>query len=334
MSAPVLFELRGRRVYVAGHGGMVGAAIVRRLEREQCTIITAPRRELDLRHSEAVERFLAQARPDAVFVAAGKVGGIGANSVFPADFIADNLAIACNSIQAAYRCGVQKLVYLGSSCIYPRLAPQPMMPDMLLSGPLEPTNQWYAVAKIAGIKLCEAYRLQHGADFVSVMPTNLYGPGDNYDPQHSHVPAALLRRFHEAKIAGNPSVSVWGTGTPRREFLAVDDLADACVFVMKCYSDLQFLNVGTGEDITIGGFARLIADVVGFRGKIEFDTSRPDGAPQKLLDVSAINALGWRAQTPLREGLHRMYADFLAHYPDFRRQAESAAPRSAVAPRR
>ena len=334
MSAPVLFELRGRRVYVAGHGGMVGAAIVRRLEREQCTIITAPRRELDLRHSEAVERFLAQARPDAVFVAAGKVGGIGANSVFPADFIADNLAIACNSIQAAYRCGVQKLVYLGSSCIYPRLAPQPMMPDMLLSGPLEPTNQWYAVAKIAGIKLCEAYRLQHGADFVSVMPTNLYGPGDNYDPQHSHVPAALLRRFHEAKIAGNPSVSVWGTGTPRREFLAVDDLADACVFVMKCYSDLQFLNVGTGEDITIGGFARLIADVVGFRGKIEFDTSRPDGAPQKLLDVSAINALGWRAHTPLREGLRRMYADFLAHYPEFRRQAGSAALRDTVAPRR
>ena len=227
-----------------------------------------------------------------------------------------------------------KLLYLGSSCIYPRLAPQPMSPEMLLSGPLEPTNQWYAVAKIAGIKLCEAYRLQHGCDFVSVMPTNLYGPGDNYHPQDSHVPAALVRRFHEAKIAGSSNVTVWGSGTPRREFLAVDDLADACVFVMKSYSDLQFLNVGTGEDITIAEFARLIAEVVGFRGKIEFDTSRPDGAPQKLLDVSAINALGWRAQIKLREGLQRTYADFVAHYPELRRQTESTAPRSAVAPGR
>ena len=240
MSAPVLFDLRGKRVYVSGHAGMVGAAIVRRLERERCEIITATRRELDLRHSEAVERFMAHAKPDAVFVAAGKVGGIGANSSFPADFLADNLAIACNTIHAAYRYGVRKLLYLGSSCIYPRLAPQPMSPEMLLSGPLEPTNQWYAVAKIAGIKLCEAYRLQYGADFVV---TNLYGPGDNYHPQDSHVPAALLRRFHEAKIAGSPNVTVWGTGTPRREFLAVDDLADACVFVMKSYSDLQFLNI-------------------------------------------------------------------------------------------
>src|SRR6201987_3187169 len=271
MSAPVLFELRGKRVYVAGHAGMVGAAIVRRLEREQCKIITATRNELDLRYSEAVERFMAQVKPDAVFVAAGKVGGIRANSAFPADFIADNLAIAHNTIYSAYRCGVGKLLYLGSSCIYPRLAPQPMTPDMLLSGPLEPTNQWYALAKIAGIKLCEAYRLQHGPDFVSVMPTNLFGPGENYLPQDSHVPAALLRRFHEAKIAGGESVTVWGTGTPRREFLAVDDLADACVFVMKTYSDFQFLNVGTGEDITIAEFARLIAEVV--------------GSPQKLLDV-------------------------------------------------
>jgi GDP-L-fucose synthase len=320
MSAPVLFELRGKSVYVAGHAGMVGAAIVRRLEREQCKIITATRRELDLRHSEAVERFMAQAKPDAVFVAAGKVGGILANSAFPADFLADNLAIARNTIDAAHRCGVNKLLYLGSSCIYPRLAPQPMAPEMLLSGPLEPTNQWYAVAKIAGIKLCEAYRLQHGADFISVMPTNLYGPGDNYHPQDSHVPAALLRRFHEAKIAGSASVTVWGTGKPRREFLAVDDLADACVFVMKCYSDLQFLNVGTGEDITIAEFAGLIADVVGFHGKIEFDVSRPDGAPQKLLDVSAINALGWRAQTPLRDGLQRMYADFVARYSELGKQ--------------
>jgi GDP-L-fucose synthase len=329
MSAPVLFDLRDKRVYVAGHAGMVGAAIVRRLEREQCKIITATRQDLDLRHPEAVEAFMAQAKPDAVFVAAGKVGGILANSAFPADFIADNLAIACNTIHAAYRCGVRKLLYLGSSCIYPRLAPQPMAPEMLLSGPLEPSNQWYSVAKIAGIKLCEAFRLQHGADFVSVMPTNLYGPGDNYHPQDSHVPAALLRRFHEAKVAGSPSVTVWGTGTPRREFLAVDDLADACAFVMKSYSDLQFLNVGTGEDITIAEFARLIAEVVGFRGTIEFDASRPDGAPQKLLDVSRINALGWRAQIPLRQGLQRMYADFVAHYPELRRQAESP-PRSAV----
>jgi GDP-L-fucose synthase len=277
---------------------------------------------------------MARVKPDAVFVAAGKVGGINANSAFPADFLADNLAIACNTIHAAYRCGVRKLLYLGSSCIYPRLAPQPMSPEMLLSGPLEPTNQWYSVAKIAGIKLCEAYRLQHGADFVSVMPTNLYGPGDNYHPQDSHVPAALLRRFHEAKIAGGESVTVWGTGTPRREFLAVDDLADACVFVMKTYSGLQFLNVGTGEDITIAEFARLIAEVVDFRGKIEFDASRPDGAPQKLLDVSAINALGWRAQTQLREGLRHMYADFVAHYPELSRRVDSTAPRSAIAPGR
>jgi GDP-L-fucose synthase len=293
---------------------MAGSAIVRRLERENCDIVFALRRDLDLRQSDEVDRFMAQAKPDAVFVAAGKVGGIRANSTFPADFIADNLAIGLNTIRAAHRCGVKKLVYLGSSCIYPRLAPQPMSPDMLLTGPLEPTNQWYAVAKIAGIKLCEAYRLQHGADFVSVMPTNVYGAGDNYHPEDSHVPAALVRRFHEAKIDKHPSVTVWGTGAPRREFLAVDDLADACVFVMKCYSELEFLNIGTGEDITIAEFARLVADVVGYRGTIIFDTSRPDGAPRKQLDVSRINALGWRATTPLRQGLQYMYADFQARY--------------------
>jgi GDP-L-fucose synthase len=313
-AAPVIFDLNGKRVFVTGHAGMAGSAIMRRLERENCDVIYAPRRELDLRNSEEVDRFMAQARPDAVFVAAGKVGGIRANSTFPADFIVDNLAIALNTIRSAHRHGVKKLVYLGSSCIYPREAPQPMTPDMLMSGPLEPTNQWYAIAKIAGIKMCEAYRKQHGADFVSVMPTNLYGPGDNYHPQDSHVPAALVRRFHEAKISGAESVLVWGTGTPQREFLAVDDLADACVFVMKSYSDLEFLNIGTGEDVTIAEFARLIADVVGFRGKIDFDTSRPDGAPRKLLDVSRINALGWRATIPLREGLQRMYADFVEHY--------------------
>jgi GDP-L-fucose synthase len=322
MSAPVIFELRGKRVFVAGHAGMVGAAIMRRLEREHCDLLVATRQELDLRHPQAIERFMAQTKPDAVFLAAGKVGGIRANSTFPAEFIADNLAIALNTIHAAFKSGVKKLVYLGSSCIYPRLAPQPMTPEMLLSGALEPTNQWYAVAKIAGIKLCEAYRLQYGADFVSVMPTNIYGPGDNYHPQDSHVPAALMRRFHEAKVGGAASVTVWGTGSPQREFLAADDLADACVFVMKCYSDVEFLNVGTGEDLTIAEFARLVADVVGFGGKIEFDTTRPDGAPRKLLDVSRINALGWRARTPLREGLQRMYADFLARYPSIRKATE------------
>jgi GDP-L-fucose synthase len=321
-SSPVIFDLRGKRVFVAGHAGMVGSAIVRRLQGENCDVVFAPRRDLDLRQSDEVDRFMAQAEPDAVFLAAGKVGGISANNSFPADFISDNIAIALNTIRAAHRCGVGKLVYLGSSCIYPRLAAQPMTPEMLLSGPLEPTNQWYAVAKIAGIKLCEAYRLQHGADFVSVMPTNIYGQGDNYHPEHSHVPAALLRRFHEAKLSGASSVTVWGTGAPRREFLAVDDLADACVFVMKSYSDLQFLNVGSGEDMTIADFARLVADVVGFHGKIEFDPSRPDGTPRKLLDVSRINALGWRATTPLRDGLQRMYADFQARYSAIRAAAE------------
>ncbi len=313
-NAPVIFNLRGKRILVTGHAGMVGSALVRRLRREDCDIVYAARRDLDLRQSAQVDAFVAEAKIDAVFVAAGRVGGIHANSTFPAEFITDNLAIAINVVRAAHQFGVKKLVYLGSSCIYPRLAPQPMKPEMLLSGPLEPTNQWYAIAKIAGIKLCEAYRQQHGDDFVSVMPTNLYGPGDNYHPEDGHVPAALMRRFHEAKLAGDGVATVWGTGTPRREFLAVDDLADACVFIMKCYSDLPFLNVGTGEDITIADFAHLVADVVGYRGKINFDTSRPDGAPRKLLDVSRINALGWRATTPLRDGLQRMYADFQARY--------------------
>jgi GDP-L-fucose synthase len=308
---PVRFELRGARVFVAGHRGMVGAAIVRRLASEGVTLLLGERARLDLTDRAMVDRFLAQERPDAVFLAAAKVGGIHANSTYPADFIADNLAIALNVISSAHAHGVRKLLFLGSSCIYPKLAPQPMCEDMLLTGALEPTNQWYAVAKIAGIKLAEAYRRQHGADFVSVMPTNLYGPGDNYHPQDSHVPAALIRRFHEAKLAHAPQVTVWGTGTPRREFLAVDDLADACVFVMKHYSGEEFLNVGTGADVTIADFARLVAEIVGYNGSLAFDTSRPDGTPQKLLDVSRLAALGWRARTPLREGLAAAYADFL-----------------------
>ena len=303
--------LHGARVFVAGHRGMVGSALVRRLASEDADVLTADRQRVDLTDRASVDRWFAQEKPDAVFLAAARVGGIHANSTYPADFIADNLAIALNVIGSAHAHGTKKLLFLGSSCIYPKLAPQPMTEDMLLTGPLEPTNEWYAVAKIAGIKLAQAYRRQHGADFVSVMPTNLYGPGDNYHPEDSHVPAALIRRFHEAKLAGAPSVTVWGTGRPRREFLAVDDLADACVFVMKHYSGDGFLNVGTGRDIAIADFARLVADIVGYAGRLVFDASRPDGTPQKLLDVSKLTALGWYAKIPLKEGLRVAYEDFL-----------------------
>jgi GDP-L-fucose synthase len=309
-----LFNLGGKRVYVAGHTGMVGGALVRRLRAESCTILTVDRQELDLTRQVETERWIGTvAKPDAVILAAAKVGGIAFNDSHPVDFLSDNLAIAFNVIRASYAAGVKKLLFLGSSCIYPKLAPQPMDEGMLLAGPLEPTNQWYAVAKIAGIKLVEAFRHQYGADFISVMPTNLYGPGDNYHPEHSHVPAALIRRLHEAKIAGAPTVTVWGTGQPRREFLAVDDLADACVFVLKYYSGSRFLNVGTGQDITIAEFAQMVADIVGYRGRFVFDTSRPDGAPQKLLNVSELTRLGWRAKTPLREGIAAAYSDFLAN---------------------
>jgi GDP-L-fucose synthase len=311
MMSPLLFDLTGRRVYVAGHHGMAGSALVRRLAGEGCEVLTAPRKALDLADQTATESWLAAQKPDAVFLAAGHVGGIYANDTYPADFIADNLAIGLNVIRGAYRTGVKKLLALGSSCIYPRLAPQPMSEDALLSGPLEPTNEWYAVAKIAAIKLCQAYRRQHGADFVAVMPTNLYGPGDNYHPEHSHVPAALIRRFHEGKRADAPSVTVWGTGTPRREFLSADDLADACVFVMKHYSGHGFLNIGTGEDVTIAEFAGLVRDVVGYRGRIDFDSRRPDGPPRKLLDVARLKALGWTPKIALRDGLAAAYADFL-----------------------
>jgi GDP-L-fucose synthase len=308
-----LFDLVGKRVYVAGHNGMVGAALVRRLKSESCTILTVDHAALDLTRQAETEQWIGTAKPDAVILAAAEVGGIAFNNSHPVDFLSDNLAIALNVIRASYAAGVKKLLFLGSSCIYPKLAPQPMDEDMLLTGPLEPTNQWYAVAKIAGIKLVEAYRQQYGADFVSVMPTNLYGPGDNYHPEHGHVPAALIRRLHEAKIAGEPTVTVWGTGRPRREFLAVDDLADACVFVLKHYSGSKFLNVGTGQDITIAEFAQLVAEVVGYRGRFVFDTSRPDGTPQKLLNVAKLTHLGWWAKTPLREGITAAYSDFLAN---------------------
>lgn len=317
-----LFDLAGRRVYVAGHRGMVGSALLRRLGTIDCKIITAPREQVELCDGHAVGRFLAEAKPEVVIVAAAKVGGIHANNTYPAEFIYQNLAITLNIIHASHQAKVRKLLYLGSSCIYPRLAHQPIVEDELLAGPLEPTNQWYAVAKIAGIKLCEAYRRQYGDDFISVMPTNLYGPGDNYHPENSHVVAALIRRFQEAKIADAPSVTVWGTGTPRREFLYVDDLAEACLFVLEHYSDQPHLNVGAGVDVTIAEFAELVRDIVGYQGNIAFDRSRPDGTPRKLLDVSKLTALGWTATTSLRTGLSAAHSDFMSRYKEFARNSE------------
>ena len=307
-----LFDLNGRRVFVAGHRGMVGSAIVRCLAKMNCTLITMDREKLDLLKQEESERFLITAKPDVVIIAAARVGGIQANSAFPADFIRDNLVIATNLIHGSFCAGVRKLMFLGSSCVYPRLSRQPIVEDELLAGPLEPTNEWYAIAKIAGIKLCQAYRRQHGADYISVMPSNVYGPGDNYHPEHSHVIAALIRRIHEAKQSGSPSVTVWGTGTPRREFVFVEDLAEACILVLEKYSEESHLNIGTGEDITVADLARVIAEVIGYQGKLVFDPSRPDGTPRKLLDVSKLNALGWKSRTPLRVGLKCSYADFLA----------------------
>jgi GDP-L-fucose synthase len=311
MAPKLLFDISGKRVFVAGHRGLVGSAIVRRLAHENCEVLTADRTVVDLTDQRATENWLERARPDAIFLAAGLVGGIHANNTYPADFIANNMAIALNVIRCAHAIGVKKLLALGSSCIYPKLAEQPMSEEMLLTGSLEPTNQWYAVAKIAAIKLCEAYRRQHGDDFISVMPTNMYGPNDNYHPLNSHVPAALIRRFHEAKLGKAPEVIVWGSGKPRREFMAADDAADACVFVMKYYSDVGFLNVGTGTDVTIGEFAHLVAKTVGYGGKINYDTSRPDGPLQKLLNVTKLKKLGWLSKIPLSEGLAVAYKDFL-----------------------
>jgi GDP-L-fucose synthase len=305
------FELNGKTVFVAGHRGMVGGALVRRLARENVELLTVPRREVDLRNQAAVNGWFAKARPQAVFLAAAKVGGIGANNALRGEFIFDNLMIATNIIHAAYVNGAQKLMFLGSSCIYPKLAPQPLREDSLLTGLLEPTNEPYAIAKIAGIKMVEAYRSQYGCDFINVMPTNLYGSGDNYHPEYSHVVAALIRRFHEAKLAGLSNVLVWGTGTPRREFLYVDDLADACIHLMKTYSDKDLVNIGTGKDITIAEFARVVAATVGYTGDISFDSSRPDGTPCKLLDVSRLATLGWRARTSLEDGIRLAYQAFL-----------------------
>ena len=306
-------------IFVAGHRGLAGGAVVRRLRQAGFeNLLLRTHRELDLTDAAAVDAFFARERPAYVFLAAARVGGIHANNTYPVDFLRDNLQIEINVIDAAYRHGVTKLLFLGSSCIYPKFAPQPMPEDCLLTGALEPTNEWYAVAKIAGIKLCQAYRRQHGFNAISLMPTNLYGPGDNFHLANSHVLPALIRKFHEAKAAGAGEVVVWGSGTPRREFLHVDDLADACVFLMQRYDDERIVNVGVGEDVSILELATLVQRVVGFEGRIVLDASKPDGTPRKLLDVSRINALGWRARIGLEDGIRETYRWFLAHVDEAR----------------
>lgn len=301
-------------VFVAGHRGLVGSAIVRKLRADGYRNLLLPARaELDLTDVSAVRGFFEAKRPERVFLAAARVGGILANATHPADFIRDNLIIQTNVIDAAHRSGVDKLLFLGSSCIYPKFAAQPITEDSLLTGALEPTNEWYAIAKIAGIKMCQAYRRQHGFKAISLMPTNLYGPGDNFDLTSSHVLPALIRKFHEAKVNGAKEVTVWGTGTPRREFLHVDDLAEACVFLMESYDDEAIVNVGVGTDISIKDLGELVKDIVGFDGAIVYDTSKPDGTPRKLLDVSRLDALGWRARIELHDGIRSTYQWFIEH---------------------
>ena len=302
------------KVFVAGHRGLVGSAIVRRLQAEGANnLLLRTRQELDLTNQAAVAAFFAAEKPEYVFLAAAKVGGIQANNTRPAEFLYENLAIQANVIHSAWVHGAKKLCFLGSSCIYPKLAPQPLKEDYLLTGPLEPTNEWYAIAKIAGIKQCQAYRRQYGFDAISLMPTNLYGPGDNFDLQNSHVLPALIRKFHEAKLAGAPEVVMWGTGTPLREFLHVDDMADAAVFLMRNYSEEQFVNVGSGEDLSIRDLAGLVADVVGYSGRIVNDASKPDGTPRKLMDVSRLRAMDWAPRIGLREGIEGAYRWYVAN---------------------
>jgi GDP-L-fucose synthase len=309
-----VYELAGKRVWVAGHRGMVGSAIVRRLADESIgELITATSAEVDLTRQEPTEAFVARTRPDVVITAAARVGGIEANRTRQAEFLYENLMIATNITEAAYRGGVERLVVLGSSCIYPREAPQPMAESSLLTGPLEPTNEGYAIAKIAALELGKMYRRQYGFDAISLMPTNLYGPGDNYDPVSSHVMAALIRKVHEAKVSGTPSVSVWGTGTPRREFLHVDDLAAATLLALQTYAGEEHVNVGVGEDISIRELAELICDVIGYEGELAFDPTKPDGMPRKLLDVSRLRGLGWEPRIPLREGIAAAYRWFVEH---------------------
>lgn len=310
-TATEIYSLTGKRVWVAGHRGMVGSAIVRRLGRAGCEILTADRTDVDLRRQAEVEAWIGANRPQAIFLAAAKVGGIVANDTWPATFLYDNLAIETNIIHAAHAASVEKLLFLGSSCIYPKLAPQPITEDALLTGALEPTNEWYAIAKIAGLKLCQAYRRQHGADFISAMPTNLYGPGDNFDLTTSHVLPALIRKAHEAKLRGDDRLVIWGTGTPRREFLHVDDCADACVHLMQVYSGESHVNVGSGSDLTILELTRLVADAVGFAGGIAHDLSKPDGTPRKLMSADRLRALGWAPSIALEEGIRRTYQEFL-----------------------
>ncbi|QYC09811.1 GDP-L-fucose synthase [Brevundimonas nasdae] len=312
MASEIIFPLAGKRVWVAGHRGMVGSAIVRRLASENCEIITATRAEVDLKNPAEVNAFVADNKPDVIFMAAAKVGGILANDTYPADFLYDNLMIAANVTEAAYRNNVGKMLFLGSSCIYPKLAPQPIPEDALLTGPLEPTNEWYAIAKIAGIKLAQAYRRQHGCDFISAMPTNLYGPGDNFDLNTSHVLPALIRKAHDAKLAGADHITIWGTGTPRREFLHADDCADACVFLMQRYSDFEHVNVGSGKDIAIIDLARLVCEVVGFTGEICTDPTKPDGTMRKLMSGDKLKTMDWQAQTELKTGVENAYQWLLA----------------------